>query len=972
MKYNSFIRLALMIVTLAATSTRLAAADAPSIFDRKNLAALWIVPYDAKKRGPEERALMLKDLGLSKLAYDWRAEHVGTFDAEVEAMQKHGIEISAWWYPSRNQQILDAVKRGGIHPQFWVCGSRSINMTNDTERIEAEAARIKPIAEDAVALGCKVGLYNHREPWFEDQDHQIAIIDRLKRDGITNVGIVFNFHHWRGSLAEFPALFKRIQPYLIAVNLNGMRADTAQYPSVRYIGSDASELEMIRVVEASGWRGPVGIIHERGNMDAAEGLKGNLQGLEWVKKELRKPGSGGPKPQEPQTAAKGATSNKKTNRLLDYTIKYPEELDTPYSLDAPHRKTFREEEKQRQIADGERILAELLAAEKAGKDEYVIPAGDYRFEQKPIPKCRTAGYSAFYLTGIKRPDDRPFTILGNGVTFWTPTTENGRGSAIYLNECDNVSIVGITVDSDIPNDIEGRLTAVDLERNRIEMELLPGTITDEKKIIGGSGFDARVIPFKANGRQIAEMFSIDGSGWPAYNFLSTVEKSEKENRYWLTFRKKALVNVIEDPKWEGVFGAQGTWKTGDGVAVLFGAGGAFCLVNSKQVVMKDLTSHIATFSVYEFGGFGAHKWTNVKMLRRPGTNQLLASGGNLTAALKHGSLYDGLVMGATNDDAVNMQGYMGYVKALNQERNVLTLDRRPELFLPGDEFEFYSKSTGEWLGSTKVASVRDNVIGIEGSLQPDIDTVAVRYPQYECSDWTMRNCIFLGSYQRIMIKSGPGLFENNICRGVGSAMKLTTNITGYEGGKLHDVKIRGNVFIDSGASPNFNGILAGFWAQSARPMMHQNVEISGNIIMNTGSNAIVGCETDGLVIRDNIIINPLRATVLLQPGAIKRRQAILIENSRKITVSGNYLVESSAVAKEDPKTGSKFVNSDVNPEHSENTSILDPQNQVQAYVYKLLDDSPNKLDLQGMYEKTAAYVRTFKNAAMPPTQRNEP
>ena len=99
-------------------------------------------------------------------------------------------------------------------------------------------------------------------------------------------------------------MFKRIQPYLIAVNLNGMRADTTQYPGVRYIGSDESELEMIRVVEASGWHGPVGIIHERGNMDAAEGLKGNLQGMEWVKKELRQPGSGGPKPQEPVPAAK--------------------------------------------------------------------------------------------------------------------------------------------------------------------------------------------------------------------------------------------------------------------------------------------------------------------------------------------------------------------------------------------------------------------------------------------------------------------------------------------------------------------------------------------------------------------------------------------------------------------------------------------------------------------------------------------
>ncbi len=111
---------------------------------------------------------------------------------------------------------------------------------------------------------------------------------------------------WRGvsSLAEFPALFKRIQPYLIAVNLNGMRGDTSQYPGVRYIGSDESELAMIRVVEASGWRGPIGVIHERPTVDAAEGIKGNLQGLEWIQKEMHQRGSGGPKPQEPTPPTK--------------------------------------------------------------------------------------------------------------------------------------------------------------------------------------------------------------------------------------------------------------------------------------------------------------------------------------------------------------------------------------------------------------------------------------------------------------------------------------------------------------------------------------------------------------------------------------------------------------------------------------------------------------------------------------------
>jgi stearoyl-CoA desaturase (Delta-9 desaturase) len=33
--------------------------------------------------------------GNDALAYDWRAEHIPTFDAEVEAMKAHGIEISS-------------------------------------------------------------------------------------------------------------------------------------------------------------------------------------------------------------------------------------------------------------------------------------------------------------------------------------------------------------------------------------------------------------------------------------------------------------------------------------------------------------------------------------------------------------------------------------------------------------------------------------------------------------------------------------------------------------------------------------------------------------------------------------------------------------------------------------------------------------------------------------------------------------
>ncbi|MEO8792751.1 MAG: LamG-like jellyroll fold domain-containing protein, partial [Chthoniobacteraceae bacterium] len=113
---------------------------------------------------------------------------------------------------------------------------------------------------------------------------------------------MFNFHHWHGSLVDFPALFTRMQPYLLAVNLNGMRADTTQYSGVRFVGTDESELAMMRVVAESGWRGPVGIINEHGDLDAADALARNLRGIAWIQKEMRQSGSGGPKPQEPAIA----------------------------------------------------------------------------------------------------------------------------------------------------------------------------------------------------------------------------------------------------------------------------------------------------------------------------------------------------------------------------------------------------------------------------------------------------------------------------------------------------------------------------------------------------------------------------------------------------------------------------------------------------------------------------------------------
>lgn len=280
--------------------------EKPSIYSPENLTAWCVVPFDAKKRGPEERAEMLQRLGFKYFAYDWRGKDIPTFDAEVEAIQKHGIEFTAWWFPTDPNSndartILEVTKRHNIHPQLWVMGSGKPTATPEeqTQRIEQEAERIRKIVELAAPYGCQVELYNHNG-WFGQPDNEVAVIERLKQKGVNGVGMVYNFSHGHDDIADFPALWKRIQPYVIAVNVTAMAARGPEKLLPPSQGD--AELPMMRVIQESGWRGHVGLIAEQGG-DAEVTLGNNLRGMEWLRKELAHPGSGGERPDFSPTAS---------------------------------------------------------------------------------------------------------------------------------------------------------------------------------------------------------------------------------------------------------------------------------------------------------------------------------------------------------------------------------------------------------------------------------------------------------------------------------------------------------------------------------------------------------------------------------------------------------------------------------------------------------------------------------------------
>lgn len=275
----------LLVLTMGLLQSSLAQ---DNLFRRENLVAWCIVPFDSQHRTPEQRADMLVKLGIHQLAYDYRAEHISSFDEELDQLKKHNIKLLAWWFPTElnaeAKLILNVLEKHDVKTQLWVTGSGAATKSDDEQaaRVEAEAKRIRPIAEAAAKIGCSVGLYNHGG-WFGEPENQLAIIKKLN---MPNVGIVYNQHHGHEHVERFAELLAKMKPHLLALNLNGMvpKGDQIDQKIVP-LGAGSLDKELLKVVRESGYTGPIGILNHTDN-DAEARLLDNLDGLDWLLPQL--------------------------------------------------------------------------------------------------------------------------------------------------------------------------------------------------------------------------------------------------------------------------------------------------------------------------------------------------------------------------------------------------------------------------------------------------------------------------------------------------------------------------------------------------------------------------------------------------------------------------------------------------------------------------------------------------------------
>ena len=244
--------------------------------------AWCIVPFDSFNRPPLERAKMLSDLQFTKFAYDYRAEHVPTFEEEILALKKYNIELTAWWFPgSLNDEAkmtLALFEKHQVTPQLWVMGGGDVNMSKDDEDrfIESEVNRLRPIAEAGNRIGCSLALYNHGG-WFGVPENMVRLVKAIDRP---NVGIVYNLHHAHDQIDRLPAVLKLLKPYLLALNVNGMETKGDQIgKKILIIGEGDRDTQVFRQISESGYAGPIGILNHT-QEDAYQRLDKNIKGLQ--------------------------------------------------------------------------------------------------------------------------------------------------------------------------------------------------------------------------------------------------------------------------------------------------------------------------------------------------------------------------------------------------------------------------------------------------------------------------------------------------------------------------------------------------------------------------------------------------------------------------------------------------------------------------------------------------------------------
>jgi len=224
---------------------------------------------------------MLRRIGITKIIWDWRDEHIETFDAELDALRQHQIELAGIWTPSpmpayeepdyasrfgvvpqRIKNLITESARRGHKPELWtqIAFGESGMPTEVSKRVHATevmraADHLTGIARLARGHGMRVVLTNHGG-WAGEPRTLVDVTKELARRGLGNVGIGFRLQHAHHLIADLDQHLAAMNEYLVAIMLSG--ADAGAEATGRMIlpfGAGSRDRWVTHAILESGWQG---------------------------------------------------------------------------------------------------------------------------------------------------------------------------------------------------------------------------------------------------------------------------------------------------------------------------------------------------------------------------------------------------------------------------------------------------------------------------------------------------------------------------------------------------------------------------------------------------------------------------------------------------------------------------------------------------------------------------------------------
>ncbi len=584
-----------------------------------------------------------------------------------------------------------------------------------------------------------------------------------------------------------------------------------------------------------------------------------------------------------------------------------------FSFDLPAGPQFTEAEKEVQRERGKGVMPRVMKAFESGADSVRIPPGDYRFGQE-----RWQGAKAIYPLGfenLQRDAEHPFVIDATGATFWFDLDDKQMPPGhrcVGFRNCRNIVLRGAILDRGTRGCIEGRITRIDREGNRFEIQPSPGIVVPTT--FNGSD-EQRLFPFKSDGRFCVPLYDLQ-AGIRKLRYKEITPSAE--GRYWITMRDPDLMERLHDPNWERAYGDLGVVRVGDGLSCLYTTAGAIVLDDSANITLHGVSAYVAKGGPSESGGDGAHLWKDCYFGPRPGTSQWKGADGYLCRSTRYGTTMDNVTIRHTADDLQNFHGIWGKVKAVSGKQVTLETNAslRPTLnnALAGDRLRFIHRKTGVVLGEAKFTALKDFQVTLDQDATPFAEAQA-EWLDHECAGRVVQNCRWEDNFQRLLIMFGPGTVRGCTFTRMGSNISLNTGM-GLVGGIPSDITLTDNTFLDVGPRPHSSAIDA--HAHNAQgkdgvPPIERLI-ITGNTFTRSGGPAMNLIGIQDSRIENNVIHSPVRATVLAKPDARTARQAIQLRHSTRVALKGNTLTDPEGHTQPDATSGSPLVGLEVTKE----------------------------------------------------------